>query len=138
MPAQTESLSPRTGEEPAPTSNPAESLFTTLTPTFLPLNHLGSNCYAFLPESTEIPLFQMLRAAFSSLCVQRTVFLYRACRAKRMHSSTRRLPMPSPRAEGSTSRSRSLAISLDLLTRKTDPTRSPSFSAIQQRSRCGL
>src|SRR5437764_6893381 len=65
MPAQTESLSPRTGEEPAPTSNPAESLFTTLTPTFLPLNHLGSNCYAFLPESTEIPLFHKCCARLS-------------------------------------------------------------------------
>src|SRR5437764_9124909 len=121
MPAQTESLSPRTGEEPAPTSNPAESLFTTLTPTFLPLNHLGSNCYAFLPESTEIPLFHKCCARLSVRSASRGPFLYRACRAKRMHSSTRRLPMPSPRAEGSTSRSRSLAVSLDLLTRK--PTR---------------
>src|SRR5204862_526966 len=58
-------------------------------------------------------------------------------RAKRTHSSTRRAPMPSPRALGSTSSRRSWATAVDCLTRNTDPTISPSFSAIQARSRFG-
>ena len=45
--------------------------------------------------------------------------------------------MPSPRAFGSTSSRRSLATVADCLTRNTEPTISPSFSAIQARSRFG-
>jgi len=56
---------------------------------------------------------------------------------KRRHSSTRRLPMPSPRAFGSTYMRRSCPTVLDFWTRNTDPTISPSRSAIQQRSRLG-
>ena len=42
--------------------------------------------------------------------------------------------MPRPRADGSTSSSRSLATVFDLRTRNTEPTISPFRSAIQQRS----
>src|SRR6266542_6683179 len=52
-----------------------------------------------------------------------------------MHSLTSRFPIPNPRAFGSTSSSRNLATVCDCLTRKTEPTFSPSLSAIQQRSR---
>src|SRR3989454_1110484 len=52
-----------------------------------------------------------------------------------MHSSTRRWPIPSPRARGSTRSNRSRATVSDSLTRNTEPTFSPSRSAIQQRSR---
>ena len=64
-------------------------------------------------------------------------------RAKRSHSSTRRAPMPRPRAAGSTSSRRSCAVpsttaplaSSRAWTRKTQPTLTPSRSAIQQASR---
>src|SRR5204863_521896 len=51
----------------------------------------------------------MWRAATRMLFVQSVILLYPACRANRRHSSTRRAPMPSPRAFGSTSSKRSLA-----------------------------
>lgn len=56
-------------------------------------------------------------------------FLRKAVRAQAIHSLTRRRPMPSPRALGSTYRSRSFAICSDSFTRKTDPTTMPSRSA---------
>src|ERR1700730_7899446 len=52
-------------------------------------------------------------------------------------SLTSRAPMPSPRAAGSISSSRNLAICSVSLTRNTEPTGSPSRSAIQQHSRPG-
>ena len=46
--------------------------------------------------------------------------------------------MPSPRADGSTSNSRSFATRSDFLTRNTDPTMPPSRSAIQQTLALGI
>ena len=78
----------------------------------------------------------MCRAASSTLFVQSVSFRWPAFRAKSMHSFTRSFPTPWPRPVVSTSSSRSFPIALVSLTRKTDPTRSPSTSAIQ-RSRSG-
>src|SRR5437660_1205621 len=77
------------------------------------------------------------RAAESSLWVQSMSVRYPARRAKRTHSSTRRVPRPDPRACGSTRSRRSCATLRDRATRNTDPTTAPSCSAIQQRSRAG-
>src|SRR3712207_8610825 len=76
----------------------------------------------------------MCRAASSTLLVQSVRLLYPRLLAKRMHSLTRREPRPNPRALGSTNRSLSLATSSLAFTTKTQPTLSPSISAIQQRS----
>src|SRR6267142_5659874 len=90
-----------------------------------------------LPASRKPDDSYKCRAALSSLCVHRTSLRYRHCSANRTHSSTRRLPIPRPRADGSTSSRRSLATCFDFATTKTEPRRSPSLSAIQQRSRAG-
>ena len=59
---------------------------------------------------------------------------YPVLRAKAMHSATKRRPIPAPRADGSTISRRSFASAADFRTRNTDPTFTPSHSAIQQRS----
>jgi len=69
--------------------------------------------------------------------VHKVMSVYPASRAKRSTSSTSRAPIPSPRAHGSTSSSRSRAVVAFSRTQNTQPAGLPSTSAIQAASAAG-
>ena len=89
-----------------------------------------------LDESESCFLVQMSGSYRDIVCSQSDLAITYFS-ANITHSSTNNLPIPSPRALVSTNNRRSWARASDFLTRNTQPTGSPSISAIQQCSRFG-